>query len=135
MAKKDTPRYVSTYDGQDIGIDETRNDDERETAFYFADNERLIHMHTFNSSLMRAFLDTDGFVIAKDGVELVNGKVVSLKGELPIQMLSFKKARSSASFGRIVSPAVRTLKNVPSSGKGIPEGLRKYREAQAKQAS
>ena len=131
VKKYERPVYADTYDGQDIGIDESRDDAERETEFYFADNERVVHIQTFNTPLIRAFLDTDGFVIAKNGVELVKGKVVSLKGEIPITMLSFKKARSSASFGRIVSPAVRTLENVPASRKGLPEGLRKYKETKA----
>lgn len=120
--------YKSVYEGEDIAADPTRTDIERETVLYLADSAREWVFHVFNVPMMRRMLDCSDILIDPEGIELMDGVVVSIKGRFPVSMLSIKKARKSLSFGDMVSTAITDKGIVPKEDGERAQRLQRYRE-------
>jgi len=113
-------RYVSDYQGQQIGRDECIPAESRETSINFAEGDDHFTVHTHTQAIMEGLLKCPKFKIIAIELALVKGtkehrnstreeKVVGVKGILPVGMLSIKKRRADDEIFRIISPRICTL--------------------------
>ena len=87
-------KTVCEYSGEPIGEDPTLEAHEKETVIGFSKADDRLRIDTSESAIMRWLLSHPQFALSH--ANLLDGKVVSLSGTLPIGCLKLSgKARSS----------------------------------------